>query len=411
MPILPHPPCVQGTKMPSIAYYRNYGKTFKKPRRPFEKERLDAELKIVGEFGLRNKRELWRVQVRCARGACDRRASAWAPGEACTSAWSGRHGRMERARARLAQGSRSWWLGSLAFSGQATQGGAPAAGLACACRWCCPSCVPVPVTCSPWTRRTPSERRCPPRPPGRCVDSLPGCQLCLPRRLGEPEHRGSSSRSRSLHRCQRSVGKAACSAAGSAAGRALQRSHAQGPGRARLMRSQLRQEPSGSSRAARGEQLGSLAELKCIQCQRRYMEGSDGQIILLLQLSPGSAGMGHDARSAARAAGGAAAQRSDRGSGCSSPPASPRCSGMPHSAAWVPAAADGLSTTRSLRVPAAPPLLRTPSARPVPGLTPPRLLPPRHPAGACLRARRCCAACTATASWTSPRTSWITCWR
>merc|ERR1712205_21340 len=33
-----------------------------KPRRPFEKERLDAELKIVGEFGLRNKRELWRVQ-------------------------------------------------------------------------------------------------------------------------------------------------------------------------------------------------------------------------------------------------------------------------------------------------------------------------------------------------------------
>ena len=38
------------------------GKTFKKPRRPFEKERLDAELKIVGEFGLRNKRELWRVQ-------------------------------------------------------------------------------------------------------------------------------------------------------------------------------------------------------------------------------------------------------------------------------------------------------------------------------------------------------------
>lgn len=39
------------------------GKTFKKPRRPFEKERLDAELKTVGEFGLRNKRELWRVQL------------------------------------------------------------------------------------------------------------------------------------------------------------------------------------------------------------------------------------------------------------------------------------------------------------------------------------------------------------
>jgi small subunit ribosomal protein S9e len=46
---------------------RTDGKTFKKPRRPYEKERLDAELKTVGEYGLRNKRELWRVQMQLSK--------------------------------------------------------------------------------------------------------------------------------------------------------------------------------------------------------------------------------------------------------------------------------------------------------------------------------------------------------
>jgi small subunit ribosomal protein S9e len=42
--------------------YIIYNKTSKSPRRPYEKERLDKELKLCGEYGLRNKREVHRVQ-------------------------------------------------------------------------------------------------------------------------------------------------------------------------------------------------------------------------------------------------------------------------------------------------------------------------------------------------------------
>mmetsp|Transcript_2426 Transcript_2426/g.3543 ORF Transcript_2426/g.3543 Transcript_2426/m.3543 type:complete len:201 (-) Transcript_2426:229-831(-) len=50
------------SKYESQGFLRNHSKTYKVPRRPFEKERMDSEMKLIGEFGLRNKREIWRVQ-------------------------------------------------------------------------------------------------------------------------------------------------------------------------------------------------------------------------------------------------------------------------------------------------------------------------------------------------------------
>ena len=43
--------------------YNNFNRVAKAPRRPFERERIDREMKLCGQYGLRCKREIWRVNL------------------------------------------------------------------------------------------------------------------------------------------------------------------------------------------------------------------------------------------------------------------------------------------------------------------------------------------------------------
>jgi len=49
--------------MAKISYLKKFNKTFKRPKNPYERKRYKIELIIIGKFGLKNKKELWRHQL------------------------------------------------------------------------------------------------------------------------------------------------------------------------------------------------------------------------------------------------------------------------------------------------------------------------------------------------------------
>jgi small subunit ribosomal protein S4 len=43
---------------------KRQGKLYKKPKRPFDKTRIERENKILKEFGLKNKKEIWKAEAK-----------------------------------------------------------------------------------------------------------------------------------------------------------------------------------------------------------------------------------------------------------------------------------------------------------------------------------------------------------
>lgn len=47
--------------------YRLHTKTSNRPRKLYDRDRQDKEIKLAGEYGLKNKREIWRIQLVLAK--------------------------------------------------------------------------------------------------------------------------------------------------------------------------------------------------------------------------------------------------------------------------------------------------------------------------------------------------------
>lgn len=51
----------------ALKSYRLHSKTSNRPRMLWDRDRLDKEIKLAGEYGLKNKREIWRIQLVLAK--------------------------------------------------------------------------------------------------------------------------------------------------------------------------------------------------------------------------------------------------------------------------------------------------------------------------------------------------------